>query len=298
MARHQRSNKAISPAMISKCEIAIVVAFALMQLIMAILHEPWHDESQAWMIARVSSPWPALLPCISTMMSIDQLVGAKQPVNMDGSLLNKLGMIVDPFIAPLPGNPVRNSNIVTVLLLGSMLATMVLLYIFVSTIIFIYALGGILWLAFMDLTVYPMNSMQEIGTWAALFLLIIPIDDMGSQYATLNALPYLQHQQTMWSIATEGPLYYADGAFQSHWNTVSNNNRELPDYTDSFIQQHFANKKDIVIVACTGADNTKLLRLYDQYGKYNRVASVSQSTVNESLREGAKGTACSLYAYN
>lgn len=45
MACHQRSNKTISPAMISKCEIAIVVAFALMQLIMAILHEPWRDES-------------------------------------------------------------------------------------------------------------------------------------------------------------------------------------------------------------------------------------------------------------
>lgn len=250
------------------------------------------------MIARVSSPWTALLPCISAMMSIAQLVGAKQPVSMDGSLLNKLGMMIDPFIAPLFENAARNGSIVTVLLLGSMLGITVLLYIAASKIIFIYSLGSILWLTFMDLTVYPMNSMQKIGTWAALFLLIIPIDDLGSQYATLNALPYLQHQQTMWSIATERPLYYANDAFRSHWNSASNNNRELPDYTDSFIQQHFANKKDIVIVACTGADNTELLRLYDQSEKFSPIASISQPTVNESLREGAAGITCSFYAYN
>lgn len=45
---------------VRRIPIAVFSVYALSQIILAIFHEPWRDESQAWLIARDSGVWQAI----------------------------------------------------------------------------------------------------------------------------------------------------------------------------------------------------------------------------------------------
>ncbi|MCH9277024.1 hypothetical protein JS533_012240 [Bifidobacterium amazonense] len=128
---------------------------------------------------------------------------------------------------------------------------------------------------------------------------IVPIEDRGTQYAVSNALPYLTHGQTMWSMAVGGQMSYVTNEFRSYWNehgSVSDD--AAPQQTAELIQTNLANADETIIVACSDSGNTALDSAFAQYPQMVGIGVVDEPQVDESLRSAHGGIRCSVYQYH
>lgn len=128
--------------------------------------------------------------------------------------------------------------------------------------------------------------------------ILVPIDDMGSQYAVSNSLPYLTKRQTMWSSSIHSEMSYATADFREYWtqhNAVLD--EEAPEQTARIIDRYLPDsQQQIIAVACTEAGDAGLDDSFQNDSRYTRLGSIREAGVDESLR-GYGGIRCTLYEY-
>ena len=127
---------------------------------------------------------------------------------------------------------------------------------------------------------------------------LVPIDDMGSQYAVSNALPYLRKGQTMWSSSVDSEMSYATADFREYWTLHSGvSDEEAPSRTARTIDESLAGREgQMLVVACTEAADMGLDQSFQADPRYTRLGSIREDSVDESLR-GYGGIRCGVYEY-
>lgn len=129
--------------------------------------------------------------------------------------------------------------------------------------------------------------------------MLIPIDDMGSQYAVSNSLPYLKNGQTMWSSSIRSTMSYATADFREYWTQHGSvSDEEALSQTAQIINEPLPNHHEqMLVVACTGSGDTGLDSSFSQNRRYTLRGSIREDNVDESLR-GYDGIQCSVYEFS
>lgn len=126
--------------------------------------------------------------------------------------------------------------------------------------------------------------------------LLVPIDDMGSQYAVSNALPYLGEGRVMWSSSIRSEMSYATADFREYWTRHGSvPDQEAPAQTMQAIDTFLSDRQEqILVVACTEAADTGLDDAFRENAGFAYRGSIVEPDVDESLR-GYGGIRCSVY---
>ncbi|MBW3093678.1 hypothetical protein KIH79_12280 [Bifidobacterium sp. 82T10] len=134
-------------------------------------------------------PFPTLLPATSVLAALGELMGGEQPVPMTGSVLDRLKMLTSPIAGSVGGgHQTLTFAVVTMLIAAVLVVTAVR-----SVTAALYGLAGVVWLAFMDVVVYPISNVQKLAAWLSMLLLVVPFSaaDAGQRS---NAKPNARHR--------------------------------------------------------------------------------------------------------